>query len=230
MMDGVNVIGWGLLTPSAVPDTGWKIAATPDFNKDGNFDLLWRHDNGWVSYWLMSADRVSSWSLIGHVPDTGWRIVATGDMNGDTWDDIIWQHQDGRVSYWYMVGPAWRGAQVVAALGDPGWRVVGATDIDRDGKTDLVWRHAVSGVTSVWFMNDRTALNASVLSFQVTDTNWQIVAFNDVNMDGNTDFIWRNTQDGRLSVWFMNGKTMVSGVSLNPDQVADTHWRIVGPR
>ena len=40
----------------------------------------------------------------------------------------------------------------------------------------------------------------------------------------------QNTSTGYIAAWLMNGTFMVEGIYLSPAQVADTAWRIVGPR
>ena len=65
---------------------------------------------------------------------------------------------------------------------------------------------------------------------QVPDTNWKIRAVGDLNTDGKPDLIWQHIVDGRISVWLMNGLTLIDGTLLSPSQVADTNWHIVGPR
>jgi hypothetical protein len=52
----------------------------------------------------------------------------------------------------------------------------------------------------------------------------------DVNSDGKPDLIWQNITNGGLSVWFMNGIVMVSGMSFSPGMVADFNWKFVGPK
>jgi hypothetical protein len=39
---------------------------------------------------------------------------------------------------------------------------------------------------------------------------WQIVEVNDLNGDGKSDFVWRNTSTGATAVWLMDGATIVS--------------------
>jgi hypothetical protein len=63
---------------------------------------------------------------------------------------------------------------------------------------------------------------------QVADPNWKIVGAGDFNGDGKADLVWQHTTSGWLSVWYMNGKNMVSSQLLNPGQVGDGNWKIMG--
>jgi hypothetical protein len=50
----------------------------------------------------------------------------------------------------------------------------------------------------------------------------------DFNSDGMPDLIWENQVTGALAAWLMNGTTATSIVMLNPPQVSDLNWKIVG--
>lgn len=65
---------------------------------------------------------------------------------------------------------------------------------------------------------------------RVADTDWVIAGVWDANRDGHPDLLWHRRRDGFIATWLMNGVTVVQTVLLSPPQVADTNWRIVGPR
>lgn len=233
-MNGINQSDDIAVSPGVVADTNWKIVGTLDANRDGSVDILWQHDGGWVSIWLMNGETLSQAVELSAnaTADPRWRIVATGDMDRDGYQDIIWQHQNGAVSVWFMNGTQLRGGQVIASLSDANWRVRGADDFDRDGNVDLLWHHAATGHVAVWQMSRTTLVDGILLGFSVPDTNWQIEATADLNSDAKPDLIWRNTSTGHLAAWLMDGLsfTVDNGVFLNPSQVVDTNWKIVGPR
>jgi hypothetical protein len=78
-------------------------------------------------------------------------------------------------------------------------------------------------------MSGTTLVNGSLTTpAQVPDTNWKIRAVSDLNSDGHPDLIWQNIADGRISVWFMNGLSLIDGTLLSPSQVLDANWHIVG--
>ncbi|HXG70653.1 MAG TPA: FG-GAP-like repeat-containing protein [Gemmatimonadaceae bacterium] len=235
-MSGINQLSGAALSPARVSDTRWKVVGTLDANQDGHVDLLWQHDDGYVSIWLMAGEvQTGAVELAASAAqDPRWRIVATGDMDRDGYEDIIWQHKDGTVAVWYMNGTQMRNGVTVTTLADADWRVVGADDFDRDGRMDLLWHHAGSGVISIWRMDDRRMLSGASVGFHVGDLDWQIEGTSDMNGDTKPDFIWRNTRTGDLAVWLMDGVLFIdpstNGVALNPGSVSDLNWRIVGPR
>jgi hypothetical protein len=63
---------------------------------------------------------------------------------------------------------------------------------------------------------------------QVLDTAWKIVAVRDFNGDEQLDLLWQHQTQGWVSVWLMNGLQQVRGLSLSPDRVPDTDWKIRG--
>lgn len=99
-------------------------------------------------------------------------------------------------------------------------------DIDGDGYPDLVWRNAETGANVVWYLDGNGSVRATQGSLQqVNDPAWQLVTTADLNGDGYTDAVWRNTTDGTNQVWFLNGTTIASQVNL--PQVADLTWQLV---
>lgn len=236
-MNGVTLQSGVPINPDRVPDTSWKVVGTGDFNGDGHPDLLWQHQTqGWVSAWLMNGvNQVSGVSLTpDRVLDTNWKIVATGDFNADGKRDIVWHHQaTGQASVWIMDGTRLRDGRLLTPdrVADINWKIVGAGDFNGDRKTDLVWHNQSTGQISIWLMNGTTLIDGVWVSpSRVADTNWKIRAVGDVNGDGNPDLIWQHATNGSLSAWVMNGVNMVSGTLLSPSTVADTNWKIVGPR
>lgn len=60
-----------------VADTNWVVVATADYNKDGQPDLVWRHNlTGENAIWLMHGETLSSVVYLPTEKDTNWRIVG----------------------------------------------------------------------------------------------------------------------------------------------------------
>jgi hypothetical protein len=236
-MNGVSMISGTLLTPDRVSDTNWKIVGVWDPNGDGQPDLLWRHEaNGSLANWRMSGTTLAAGDPLspGIVADTNWQIVAIADLNRDGRSDLVWQHvTQGLVSTWLMNGTTLIDGRLLtpSTVTDTNWRIVGSGDFNLDGNADLVWQHRTSGQASIWFMNGTTLVSGTLLSPPgVADTDWQIRGVTDLNADGQPDLIWQNVSTGYLAAWLMNGTSRVDGIYLSPAQVADTGWRVVGPR
>ena len=56
-----------------------------------------------------------------------------------------------------------------------------------------------------------------------------IASTGNFNGEGKFDILWQEQTRGWLAVWLMDGATLLpnGSVSLSPNQVADTHWKIV---
>jgi len=207
-------------------------AVAADFNFDGRADLVWQHDDGRISSWLMNGIQKMSGSLTdpGSVADTHWKIVGTWDPNGDGSTDILWRHQtQGWLSNWTMNGEQLVGGAYLSPsqVTDASWMVVGTGDFNQDGHPDILWQHATEGWISVWLMHGTTLMDGRLLSpSRVADTNWKIVGSGDFNGDGRADIVWQHQTTGETSVWIMNGTTLVSGTLLAPAGVGDTNWKI----
>jgi hypothetical protein len=50
----------------------------------------------------------------------------------------------------------------------------------------------------------------------------------DFSGDGTLDLVWQHNTQGWLSLWRMNGTTLVGGASMTPGQVTDNNWKVVG--
>jgi hypothetical protein len=232
-MNGVNIISGDYLSPANIGDTNWKIRGTLDANLDGQTDLLLQHDAGSVAIWRMNKEtRVETVMLSQSVvSEPKWQIVGTADMDRDGFSDILWQHPDGRVAVWYLFGTGYqvRQSAIVATVSDPGWRVGGIEDFNHDGRPDILWRHTGSGQLFVWHMDDRKFLSSG-MNLIVANNQWQIAAVGDFSGDGKPDLVWQNTTTGELAAWFLSSGTFLNSWSLNPGRIADTNWRIAGPR
>src|SRR5262249_42986350 len=71
-----------------------------------------------------------------------------------------------------------------------------------------------------------TVKRAPVVAANVPLT-WQIVGVADLDGDGKDDLVWRNSQTGDVSVWFMNG-LKVTHTGVIASAVLPLAWRIVG--
>ena len=189
---------------------------------DAQTDILWQHSDGRLAVWTMQGTRMLSGDPLGPGPlrDPLWRISAEADFNGDTRRDLVFQHQaDGRLAVWLMDGRAQISGLALspAQVPDLNWKVRGAGDFNGDFKADLIWQNEVTGQISAWLMDGTTRPpgNGRLLSPSVVeDTDWQIVAVADFNLDGHADLLWQHQSSGLVSVWHMNGLRMVRGVVL----------------
>lgn len=234
-MDGNKQMSGAYLGPGMVSDLNWQVVASGDFNGDGDCDVIWQHTDGRLSAWLMRGDILIDGRLLvpNQVTDTNWRIVGAGDFDADQKPDLVWQHRtQGRIAVWLMNGTVLKsGLELVpGVVADLNWKIFGVADMNQDGNADLLWRHETSGALAAWLMRGASLVDGrSLTPGAVTDLNWRPVTITDFNGDGSPDLVWQH-EDGRIGTWIMSGTTMVSGPPLQPGNVPDAGWRIVGRR
>ena len=170
---------------------------------------------------IMRTSRYSSTG--GGTPTSG-----KSDFSSDGKADIVWQRDDGALSVWVMNGTtAMSGPPLSPGSVDAAWRIAATGDFNGDGKADLVWQHA-AGWLAIWYMNGTTAAASQFLTpGQIADGNWRIAGSGDFNGDGKPDLVWQHA-NGSLLVWYMNGATAIGSELLNPGQISDPSWSIVG--
>jgi hypothetical protein len=205
-----------------------KGAAIPDFNGDGQADILWRNKTtGQNVVWLMNGTTYSNYAELLQVTDTYWQIVGTGNFNGDGKTDVLWRNTStGQNVVWFMDGVNYGGYAWLLEVADLNWEIVGTGDFNSDGKVDIFWRNKATGENVVWFMDGVTRTGWSYIEPAVSDLNWEIVGTGDFNSDGKTDILWRNKSTGQNVVWFMDGVAYGSYAWLL--EVTDLNWEIVG--
>jgi hypothetical protein len=210
--------------------------ATGDINADGEPDLIWQHDDGWLAVWTMrGALRLDVlWLSPNRVPDPRWRVRGAADLNHDGAPDLILQHQgEGWLGVWLMVGTSLVDGQLLhpARMPSPDWMLTGAADIDRDGSPDLVWQNRETGQLAAWYMNGAVTFAVGYLSpDRLPDREWRVVGLTDLNGDGSTDLVLQHLSAQWVAVWLMDRDRLLDGQLLNPARVADADWRLVGPR
>ncbi len=227
---------------SQIPDTGWEIAGTGDFNGDGHTDILWRYYGtgpyqGLNDIWFMNGTTFVSESVFSQVPDTNWRIAGTGDFDRDGHTDILWRYYgtgdyQGLNVIWYMNGTSFVSETVFSQVTDTAWKIAGTGDFDGDEDLDILWRYQgpgdYQGLNVIWYMNGVQVLGETVFS-QITDIDWQICGTGDFNNDGQTDILWRyygiGPYQGLNDIWYMNGTSFVSEEVFSA--IPDTNWKIV---
>jgi len=78
-MNGSTMVSGTPLTPAQVADVRWKVVAVTDFNGDRRPDLVWQHDDGYVSTWILNGTTmVLGKPLIPGLATVPWRIFGAG--------------------------------------------------------------------------------------------------------------------------------------------------------
>lgn len=225
---GNSIVGWavdGFEVSSAASLSTNKPsdllpAGAADLDGDGDRDLLWRHPvTGAVTGWLMESGDIEDVGVIGSppIPGNDWALLATDDMTGDGREDLVWRRIDGgmeAVRVWKMNG--------LVRLNDvqigvsPGFEFVATSDMDGDGRTDILWRLANGSLMS-WLSNGMSSPTAKMITgCGAVPSTWSAVASPDLDGDGDRDLLWRNSNNGNVNGWLLQGTAKVAGGLVAP--------------
>jgi hypothetical protein len=212
-------IAWSQLSGSAIvatkalPTTSpdWKLTATGDVNRDGELDVLLRHQpTGTALWWLLRAGNIIGGQYItGGPADQSFQIVGTGDVNGDNTLDLIWQHPIYGAFAWHM--PAIQGINQPISYIDgrvltppsPSWQIATTGDVNQDGGLDILWVNRLTGSNQWSQIQQGMVVGASRLN-QPIGPNQTIAASADLNGDGALDLVVRDVTLGTSDLWMMS--------------------------
>jgi subtilisin family serine protease len=232
VMNHTNLVRSAAITSGPGAATGWRVAASADFNMDLWPDILWQHTNGAVSVWLMrSTNLLRSVPLRpGPAANTGWSIVSAPDLTGDTKPDLLWRNSpSGALMYWHLNGTNYLNQFSLGTGLFSAWNAVGTGDLNDDGHSDIVWSHQ-TGANAVWLMNRTNFIvQVPLRAGYATSTGWKLSTMMDLNVDRKVDLIWEHN-DGRLEGWLMNGTSFTQKLTLPNNTGASTGWRLIGPQ
>jgi VCBS repeat protein len=252
-VSGANAFfGWtdfvsrsGDATPDSVRGQMMSLTTPPDFNDDGLSDMLWRNSDGTLALWDINSSGAikSSGAPMFHDapvrPDASWSVAAESDFSGDGRTDLVWRNTAGSTVLWTMNGVSVTSSLQFTSAGnpvnpDPSWSVAGAGDFDGDGMSDLLWRNS-AGQLVLWTLNGSTITGGGFVTSGGSplnpDPSWNVAGVGDVDGDGKSDLIWRNSATNEVTVWFMNGGTVTGSSDLNAGGVSvrpDASWSLAG--
>ncbi|BAZ41077.1 hypothetical protein NIES4101_70390 [Calothrix sp. NIES-4101] len=174
---------------------------TPDFNNDGNPELLWRNytesggDSGKNSVWFLNYNAGGGANLFTldnaktkfiTAAEAGWEIEGLFDVNQDGITDIFWRNygtgaDQGKNSVWIMKNDPTSGIDVditksgfLTTVADTDWELEGVNDVDKDGNANLLWRNYRTGENAIWEVvyNSNATNPAELFTLDSTETKF----------------------------------------------------------
>ena len=116
----------------------------------------------------------------------------------------------------------------VAAVGD---KVGKRTNFRNDAnRSDVLWRSTSGGNVS-WDYTTNLPNGYTSATLPGTATYWKILATADVNGDGISDVVWRQSaagpSPGQVLIWLMNGPNAI-GSTVVPGTLSESQWEFSG--
>jgi hypothetical protein len=130
-MNGATLASGTFLTPSSLPDVGWQIGGTGDFDRNGHADILWHHQvSGQLVVWYMNGSVLTSGTFTDPpaLPDTAWKVAAVGDYDANGRPDLVWHNpSSGQAVVWFMNGATLTSGTFTnpSTFPDTNWKLVG---------------------------------------------------------------------------------------------------------
>ncbi len=125
-----------------------------------------------------------------------------------------------------MDGNTLTGGGAVTPNAGTAWKAIGTGDFNKDGDSDILWQNRNTGQVSIWEMHGNTLIGGGPVTPN-PGTAWQAIGSGDFNGDGfSDDILFQNKNTGQVSVWEMDGTSLIGGgpVSANPG----TSWHAIG--
>jgi glucose/arabinose dehydrogenase len=232
-------MGGELLSTPPLP-AGWRVVGSFS-ERLGETELFLQSDNGLLGMWVFSG-RTFQYGVSlnpGIVSDPNWKVRAVGDFNHDGHGDLVWQNAPtGLAAVWFMNGTNLGSTFVFYYASPPrsDWEIFATGDSDLDGELDLYWQHRTTGTLALW----RLVYNASGRGFEIasqvslsaspSDPGWRAVGLCDLDLDGSPDIIFQHVPSGSVATWYLIGAAVRNGIYLNPSNVGDPNWKLVGPK
>jgi hypothetical protein len=202
-----------------VASNSWQIAGIGDFDRDGDGDILWRHDQGPNVVWDMENGLFIGTHGLPSVTNS-WRVAGTADFDEDGDADILFRHAQGANTIWEMQSGNYVGNRNLPEVTNS-WQVAGTGDFDDDGDADILFRH-FQGANTIWAMeNGNYVVNRNLP--EVTNS-WQVAGTGDFDDDGDADILFRHFQ-GASTIWELENGQYVGNHNL-PD--ASNSWQVQG--
>jgi Fibronectin type III domain len=200
------------------------VQAIGNFSGSASSDLI-VHDSQTGGTWMATNQgslRFST-SFLGWI-DPRWKIVGVADLAATGTPQLIWQNAStGQLSVWFFSNGSLVASPIMTTIPAPGWKITAFGAVNGPGKADIVWQNRSSGAVGIWETDGQNLTSIeSPGDPGPPGAPWQLNGIAYLNSSEAGQIIWRNTFDGSVWTWNVNGNSF-STVKI---ATAPTEWVI----
>jgi len=197
----------------------------PDFNGDGNADILWRYygSGGFNAVWLRGTVNNSSamiFPLKEGAPQEPFQMDFSNDAMSGSKNDAELEKMNISLAELRSQGIGDGFAPDEIQKEDQSDFLSDPFNQDDNRKSRKFNHIVISAITDP--RNDPESVDLPA----ALDTDWTLCGTGDFNRDGDVDLVWRHVGDGRNTVWLMDGVELKSGNFLPP--AVNLNWTLCG--
>lgn len=163
-----------------VADPNWRIAATGDFNGDGQADILWQHlyAGNFVIWFMKGVNGQAVFQSAAYITVNGtavalgsdpWRVVGTSDFDGDGYRDIAFENTTtGELNIWGLGARNQGGVPIIRQMSlgavNPDWQIKAIGNYAGDANDDALFQSTSTGALYLWIRSGSSFVPYGFLS------------------------------------------------------------------
>jgi Fibronectin type III domain len=188
------------------------VQAIGNFHGTATSDLI-VHNSQTGGTWMATNRGTLSFSVtfLGSV-NTSWKIAGVADLAGTGTPQLIWQNASTRqLSLWFFSNGSRVAYPLLSKIPAPGWKIMGFGAVNGHSKDDIVWQNTSTGAVSIWETNGQTVTSIENPGDpSAPGKPWQLNRVAYLNGSGAGQIIWRNTVNGSVWAWYVNGNSFTT--------------------
>ncbi len=187
-------------------DPAWQVLGLGDVNGDKSSDIFFLvpQNNG--------KAKVKAWIRVGHeiletvtvgTASVGDRFMGISDWRGNGFDGPAFLHADGKNAAFWMIQGGALSEKVEWELGEGNWTFK-TTELTGDEIPDLLVRDAAANKLFRVVPGANNEAATTFVNITNPGPNWRLAASHDFDGNGSGDFLWEESDSGKLQFYFPN--------------------------
>ena len=206
------------LTDGNDPNPLVPISTANDVDLDHDSDIILRNSvNGTWRIFTMENMTVNQQADLSLYKDMGWSLQTLADFDGDGDADVVLREMSSGSYRLFIIesGAVISSATLTDLYRSLDWVFAGSGDLDGDGDADILLRNSQTGFwRSFLFEKGSVVANYSQPGL-FRDLDWQFCGIGDLDKDGDSDIILRNSQTGDWRAFTVESGNVIGSHSLN---------------